>query len=111
MKEDSKLQNEEDKLLNSIIFKGTSDIVDRVIGYLQSFLERKIPIVAYARLSGEDGMRLSRAAFAGMIKFSEYFEDFNNLIDEVDISWSDLEADEDRELKIKEIIKAAPHYE
>lgn len=85
--------------------------MDRVIGYLQSFLERKVPIVPYARLSGEDGMRLSRAAFAVMIKFSEYFEDFSNLIDEVDISWSDLEADEERELKIKEVIKAALHYE
>jgi hypothetical protein len=50
-------------------------------------------MVAYARLSGEDGMRLSRAAFAGMIKFSEFFDDFSNLVDEVDIAWSDLEAD------------------
>ena len=38
----------------------------------------------YARLGGEDGMRLSRAAFAVMIKFSEFFNDFINLVDELD---------------------------
>ncbi len=68
-------------------------------------------MVAYARLSGEDGMRLSRATFAVMIKFSEYFDEFNNLVDEIDINWSDLEGDADRDLKIKEMIKAAAHYE
>jgi len=68
-------------------------------------------MVAYARLSGEDGMRLSRAAFSVMLKFSEFFDDFNNLIDEVDINWTDLEGDEEREIKIKEMIKSAPHYE
>jgi hypothetical protein len=74
-------------------------------------LERKIPMVAYARLSGEDGMRLSRATFAVMIKFSEFYDEFSNLIDEVDINWGDLEGDDERDIKIKEIIKAAPHYE
>jgi len=44
-------------------------------------------MVAYARLSGEDGMRLSRAAFAVMIKFSEFFDEFNQLVDEIDMQW------------------------
>lgn len=68
-------------------------------------------MVAYARLSGEDGMRLSRAAFAVMIKFSEFFDEFNHLVDEIDMLWSDLEGDAERDIKIKEILKAAPHYE
>jgi hypothetical protein len=33
-------------------------------------------MVPYARIGGPDGLKLSRAAFAVMIKFSEYFEDF-----------------------------------
>ena len=48
---------------------------------MQNFLERKIPMVAYARLGGIDGMRLSRAAFAVMIKFSEFYNDFTALVD------------------------------
>ena len=68
-------------------------------------------MVPYARLSGEDGMRLSRASFAVMIKFSEFFEEFNMLVDEVLMMWEDLEEDPERELKIKDMIKQAPHYE
>jgi hypothetical protein len=68
-------------------------------------------MVAYARLSGEDGMRLSRASFAVMIKFSEFFDEFNQLVDEIDMQWSDLEGDSERDIKLKEMIKATPHYE
>lgn len=107
---DGKLQ-EDDKVVNAIIYKGQNPQVDRLIGYLQQFLERKIPLVAYARLSGEDGMRLSRAAFAVMIKFSEYFEEFNMLVDEMDMLWAELEIDPEREIKLKEALKSAPHYE
>jgi myosin heavy subunit len=62
-------------------------------------------MVPYARLSSEDGMRLSRASFAVMIKFSEFFEEFSMLVDEVEMMWSDLEGDEERDLKIKEMLK------
>jgi len=68
-------------------------------------------MVAYARLSGEDGMRLSRAAFAVMIKFSEFFDEFNQLVDEIDMQWLELDGDADRDIKLKEMIKATPHYE
>lgn len=68
-------------------------------------------MVAYARLSGEDGMRLSRATFAVMIKFSEFFDEFSMLVDEIEMLWLDLENDSERDIKIKEAIKAAPHYE
>lgn len=67
--------------------------------------------MTHARLGGEDGMRLSRASFAVMIKFSEFFEEFVNLVDEIEINWSDLEGDADRDIKLKELIKSAPHYE
>jgi myosin heavy subunit len=41
----------------------------------------------FARLSGVDGMRISRAAFATMIKFSEFFDDFNTIVDETDLQY------------------------
>ena len=51
----------------------------------------------YARLGGPDGMRLSRAAFALMIKFSEFFDDFVSLIDEIDMKLEDLASVEKQE--------------
>lgn len=102
---------EEDKIVTSIIFKDKNESVDRVITYLQQFLERKVPMVTHARISGIDGMRLSRAAFAVMIKFSEFFDEFVSLVDEIEIHWDELEGDSEREIKVKEIIKQAPHYE
>ena len=56
-------------------------------------LEKKVPFVPYARLGGQDGMRLSRAAFAVMIKFSEFFEDFISLVDEIDLKMDELDGD------------------
>jgi hypothetical protein len=38
-------------------------------------------------------MRLSRAAFAVMIKFSEFFEDFISLVDEIDLKMDELDGD------------------
>jgi hypothetical protein len=42
-------------------------------------------MVPYARLSGADGLRMARAAFGVMIKFSDQFESFVSLVDEVDM--------------------------
>ncbi len=83
--------SEDDKLLLSIIHKNTNPQVDRVITYLQQLLERKVPMVPYARLSGEDGMRLSRATFAVMVMFSnEGVDKFSQMVDEVDMQWAEL---------------------
>ncbi len=41
-------------------------------------------------------MRLSRAAFAVVIKFSEYFEDFVTMIDDMDFKAEELK---DKEVK------------
>jgi hypothetical protein len=63
-----------------------NEMVDKLIGYLQQMLERKIPMVPYARLAGFDGMRLSRAALGVMIKFSDYLVDTVHLCkDEIDL--------------------------
>jgi hypothetical protein len=77
-------------------------------------LERKIPMVPYARLAGVDGMRLSRAALGVMIKFSDYLVDTVHLCkDEIDLLQMDLESAEpaERDAKIKESLKGLPHFE
>lgn len=102
---------EEDHIVEAIITPNTDENVDRVITYLQQFLERKIPMVPYARLAGSDGMRLSRATFAVMIKFSEFFQDFIDIVGEVDIMWSEFEGDAEREIKMKEELKKQEHFE
>lgn len=104
-------ESDEDKLLMSVINEGKDAKVDKVITYLQQFLERKVPFVPYARLGGADGMRLSRASFAVMIKFSEFFEDFIAMVDEVDLLWDQLEGDDERDFKIKDQLKTLTHYE
>jgi hypothetical protein len=102
---------DEDRMVHAVIHQGENQFVDLVISLLQSSLERKRPFVAHARLAGLDGMRLSRAAFGVMIKFSEFFDAFTDVIDEVDMQYTMLEGDEDRNLKIKETIEAMPHYD
>ena len=85
MNEKEPKQTDEDKLISAIIHAGENEHVDRIIATLQRLLETKIPMVPYARLTGADGMRLSRAAFGVMIKFSEFYDAFFELVDEVDM--------------------------
>lgn len=68
-------------------------------------------MVAYARLSGADGMRVSRAAFSVMIKFSEFYQDFIFMVDEIDMMYEMSKDDPERELKMKEHLKSTMHYE
>ena len=72
-----------DPVLNAIIIDGEDDEVDYVIGLLQAALEQRRPPVTYARLGGMNGLKLSRAAFAVMLKFSDVLDDFVALKDEV----------------------------
>ena len=56
-------------------------------------------------------MRLSRAAFGVMIKFSDNIDTIQTIVDEIDLKWIELELDPEREIKIKESIKAVPYFE
>jgi hypothetical protein len=104
--------SEDDKILLATIHKNSDPNVDRVISYLQQLLERKVPMVPYARLGGEDGMRLTRAAFSVMIFFSsEGAEKFSEMVDEIDMQWHELEKDEEKEFKIKDFIKKNKNFE
>jgi hypothetical protein len=38
-------------------------------------------VIPYAKLAGPNGLRMARAAFALLIKFSDMLEDFVSLVD------------------------------
>lgn len=102
---------EDDSFVSAVIHAGENAAVDRVIGCLQYLLERKVPMVTYARINGADGMQLSRAAFGAMIKFSEYFQAFVDLVDDAETEWEMLKDDAERDIKLREHLKAAPQFE
>ena len=62
-----------------------NDYVELTIEVLQAFLTTKIPFSPVARVGGADGMRLARAAFSVILKFSEQTEAFKSLWDEVEM--------------------------
>ena len=74
-------------------------------------MEKKVPFVPYARLGGVDGLRTSRAAFSVMIKFSEFFEDFVALVDEVDMFYDEVKDEADKDVQVKEKMKAMKGYD
>ena len=59
--------------------------MDRLISYLQQIYERKM--LAIARLGLANGLRITRAAFAALLKFGNFLDAFTQLIDEVDMNW------------------------
>jgi len=67
-------------------------------------LETKMPMVTYARIGGKDGMKMSRAAFAVMIKFSDLVEDFVALVDCVGMQ-ANLELGDDKHKNLIALMK------
>ena len=79
---------DEEQVLAAILHAGTDAETDLTLEYLQRMLEAlpmkdRDAMVPFARLGGADGLRLSRAAFAVMIKFSDLLDDFTALVDAV----------------------------
>ena len=46
---------------------------------LKTALETKVPMCAFARLGGEQGMSISRAAFAVTLKYTDSLASFKSL--------------------------------
>ena len=83
-----------DNMLEAIITKGLNKDVDLTIDFLQKILETgkaqsgpplpKMKLMMLKRESsvgGTSGMRMSRAAFAVIVKFSDLFDEFSYLVD------------------------------
>ncbi len=83
--ENKRVEDREHEVLIAVLDKGKNQAVDLMLEYLQKQLERKIPMVPYARLGGPNGLSLTRAAFSLILKFSEYFEDFLLMVDMIEL--------------------------
>lgn len=64
-------------------------------------------MVRHARLGGADGMRMSRAAFATMIKFSSKVTDFVCMVDEVEFFADELDPSMQEKKRMDELKKYA----
>lgn len=71
----------DDEMLRDII--ANADSVRPTLDALHQALLTKVPMCAFARLGGEDGGRISRAAFAVILKFSDSLPDFEGLTNQV----------------------------
>ena len=72
--------------------------------------ERKA--LAVARLGLADGLRLTRAAFAALLKFGDLVDTFNTIVDEVDMLWMEVSSDEvNRDTRMKDAITLFPGYD
>ena len=92
---------DEDQVFMSIIHQGKDKNIDRVIDLLQFNLERKYP---WAKSAKEEGMRLSRAAFACMIKIGQLYTDFIMMVDETEVNADSITTDDENATK-KELAK------
>jgi hypothetical protein len=72
-----------------------------LISYLQFFSEKKS---IASRFGGDDGLKLVRAAFGPLIKFSDLTSYLSSLVDDLDLKWDELELDKNRETKMKEFV-------
>ena len=100
---------EDDSMLTKIIVGGEEDefedYTDLTISCLHQAMLQKVPIITIARIGGKDGMRLTRAAFAVILKYSETIEKFNCLVTDVEISAVSVPEDMTGTNRLKEIIK------
>jgi hypothetical protein len=99
----------DDEVLSAIIQDGQCEETDYLIGLLQRLLETRVPPISFARLGGINGLKISRAAFAVMLKYSDVLEDFVALRDEV-AAQANLESSEtDKQKNLMAFIKTVPH--
>lgn len=92
--------NEDERLLSAIQNEKEDEDVDIVVNVLQHTLQTKRPFVMHARIGGADGMKISRCAFATMVKFSNKIVAFTKLRDELEFTKEELEDEKDEKKKL-----------
>ena len=68
--------------------------IEMVLNVLQQGLLKKVPMCPYARLGGNDGTRLTRAAFSAMLKFCDKIDAFIKLAEDIEFTRLDLSSGE-----------------
>ena len=77
------LLHEDDRVLNSIVQTDSDKHTEKLLKCLQRALETQRPPLPLARVAGANGLRMTRAAFALLIKFSDMLEDLISLTDQI----------------------------
>ena len=82
--QDTELFNESEKFLQEIIYVKKNKFIDKTCEGLQKLLKQKGGLVAsYCEQGQNDGLLLTRAAFAIMIKFSGLHTSFEEMVDQI----------------------------
>ena len=81
------IREAQDTLLQGLIdAEESKPEIEQTIAVLQHALMTKIPISPVARIGGEMGMKLTRAAFAVMIKCTDNVHNFLRLVEDVNFN-------------------------
>jgi hypothetical protein len=82
------LENAVDKICLALIHGGRDERVDAFIPVMQDWLklQRRLPIHRYSTIGGAEGMRITRAAFAVMVKMSGQVSRFVDLLDDFEVA-------------------------
>ena len=100
---DTNLEPSDTLLIEILDSTKSQQKVQTVLSLLQQDLATKIP--DFTNLAEEEGMRLTRAAFAVMLKFTDSLAPFQDLITEVDKKMNELTA-QDANLTLEQKINA-----
>ena len=93
----------EDRIFGEVMTQGKNEICDLLIKVLQYCFEMQVPAVSYAKQGGEAGLRLTRAAFAVMAKYSQMGSKLENMVNEIDILETELDSSLDEKGKLREL--------
>lgn len=100
----------DDKILQAVIQEGEDVMTDCLLKCLQRSLEQQLPRIAYARVAGQNGLRMARAAFALLIKFSDMLEDFVSLVDQAQF-YNEVESQDTQDIgSIIAFLKDLPQW-
>lgn len=74
-------ENDEQDILLKVMYKEKDKTIDRLIEYYQKNLLKMRHKFAHATIGGDDGMRITRAAFAVLLKYRDLVTDFELLVE------------------------------
>jgi len=87
------------------------DQTQLTLDVLQQNLLSKVPPSPYARVAGENGLKLTRAAFAASLKLSEQLEAFRILSEEVEMASMDVGDEFTGLQRLRKIVEKLQEYE
>lgn len=68
-----------------VIHQGKNEFIDKIIDFLQKSVEQQRFKFPHAKIGGEDGMKITRAAFATLLKYRDLQDDFNYIVETVEL--------------------------